>query len=208
VRWARRALETAAAALALCGCAQQTVSIEPPPRPPVAAPASRPGFVIAVPVGTTDAATREVAAELARRTGFALVVGAGVDVDAGRVQQAAGGDVTFYAELHGSDRREAASRIEIATVGVDRSLALRLRTLYELIRDAHLRGQPGAPAVGVRVEPADAIAARSRGDGLVRPPGRALHLELPRVARAEARETYTAILADFLTQAATLPAGR
>ena len=45
-------------------------------------------------------------------------------------------------------------------------------------------------------------------DGILRVPVRALHLELPRVARGEWREPYTAILAEFLAQAAALPAGR
>src|SRR5205823_5186039 len=70
----------------------------------------------------------------------------------------------FYAEIHASSRRESASRIEITTAGVDASLAARLRTLYELIRDAHLRGYPGAPRVDVRVEPFD-VRVDSAGVG-------------------------------------------
>ena len=53
--------------------------------------------------------------------------------------------------------------------------------------------------------PAEARGAR---DATGRPSARTPHLELPRLARTEAREPYTAILADFLSQAATLPAGR
>ena len=37
---------------------------------------------------------------------------------------------------------------------------------------------------------------------------RTLRLELPRVTRTDAREPYLTILAEFLTQAAALPAGR
>jgi hypothetical protein len=141
---------------------------------------------------------RDLAAELARRTGFALVVAAGAP-------EAARGPIVFYAEVREADRRASANRIAIATVGVDDGLAARLRTLYELIRDAHVRAHPGTPAVDVLLEPRDASLVR---DGAGRGPARALHLELPRVARTEARESYTAILADFLSQAATLPAGR
>jgi hypothetical protein len=201
----------AAAPLLLYGCAQQTVSFDPPPpRAPVAATASRPGFVIAAPHATTDPFTRDLAAELARRTGFALVVAPGVAVDPARVQAAAQGPLAFYAELRATTRREGANRIAIATVGVDDNLAARFRTLYELIRDAYVRANPGAPTVDVLLEPADtrADAAADARYGIVRPPARAFHVELPRAARSEAREPYTTILADFLSQAATLPAGR
>ena len=127
------------------------------------------------------------------------------------MQEAAQGRLTFYAEIHGDGRRETAGRIEIATVGVDREFAQRLRALFELIRDAHLRGHPTTPRLGIVVEPADKVfyAAPGTGrDGILRLATRALHVELPRLARIEAREPYLAILADFLTQAATLPAGR
>ena len=56
-----------------------------------------------------------------------------------RVLEAAQGPLRFYAEIHGNNRAQCAGQIEIATVGVDRELALRLRALAELIRDAHLR---------------------------------------------------------------------
>jgi len=128
-----------------------------------------------------------------------------------RVQEAAQGPLAFYAEIHGNNRRESASRIEIATVGVDANLAARLRALYELNRDAHLSFLPAVPRVDVLVEPADPIfygASGSKRDGILRLPVRALHLELPRLVRTEAREAYLAILTDFLAQAATVPAGR
>ena len=51
-------------------------------------------------------------------------------------------------------------------------------------------------------------ASGSKRDGILRLPARALHLELPRSARLDGREPYLAILAEFLAQAATLPAGR
>ena len=189
-----------APALLLHGCAQQVVSVGPPARPraPAVAAPVRSGFVIAA--SQADPLTSDLAAELARRTGFALVVAPGVAVDAERVREAARGPVAFYTELRGGERRESANRIAIATVGVDDNLAARLRTLYELIRDAYVRAHPGTPTVDVLFAPADVPAGGSSA--------RSLHLELPRVARGEAREPYTAILADFLSQAATLPAGR
>jgi hypothetical protein len=239
--------------LVLYGCVAQPVALDSDvPRGHVVVRPGRPGFVVAAPHGTTDPQTGDLAAELARRTGFALVVAAGFAIDPDtrlgpgwrfqvnrpyegapgrppsadvpseaaqqvylayekRVQEAAQGPLTFYAEIHGNGRRETARRIEVATVGVDAELGSRLRTLFELIRDAHLRGQPAIPRLDIVVEPADRIfyaASGAKRDGILRLPTRALHFELPRIARVDAREAYLAILAEFLTQAATLPAGR
>ena len=126
-----------------------------------------------------------------------------------KVRDVAQGPLGFYAEIHGNNHRDAAGRIEIATVGVDRDEAAQLRALFELIRDAHLRVNREAPSLAVLVEPADTIryaASGAKGDGILRLARRALHIELPRSARTEWRETYTAILADFLAQAVSLPA--
>jgi len=125
-----------------------------------------------------------------------------------RVLEAAQGPLRFYVEIHGNNRREAAQRIEIATVGTDKNDALRLKTLLELIRDAHLRARPGSQRLDVLVEPADPVmygASSAKRVGILRLPAQALHIELPKAARVEGREVYTAILADFLTQAAILP---
>jgi hypothetical protein len=121
-----------------------------------------------------------------------------------RVREVAQGPITLYTEIHGNNHRDAVSRIEIATVGVDRDEAVRLRTLLELVRDAHLRANPRAQRLEILVEPADAVryaASGAKRDGILRLPQRALHIELPKSARTEWRETYTAILADFLVQA-------
>jgi hypothetical protein len=127
-----------------------------------------------------------------------------------RVREVAQGPIAFYAEIHGNSHPDAANRIEIATVGVDRAEADRLRTLCELIRDAHLRADRAAPRLEILVEPADPIryaATGAKRAGILRLPRQALHIELPRAARVEWRETYTAILADFLVQAFPLPPG-
>jgi len=121
-----------------------------------------------------------------------------------RVREVAQGPLTLYAEIHGNNHHDAVNRIEIATVGVDRAEAVRLRTLFELVRDAHLRVNRGAPHLEILIEPADAVryaASGAKRDGILRLPQRALHIELPKAARTEWRETYTAILADFLVQA-------
>src|SRR5499426_1058989 len=126
-----------------------------------------------------------------------------------RVRDVAQGPLTFYAEIHGNNHRDVANQIEIATVGVDRDAALRLRTLLELVRDAHLRANREAPRLQILVEPADSLryaASGAKRDGILRLPRRALHIELPRAARLDWRDTYVAILADFLAQAVPLPA--
>jgi hypothetical protein len=128
-----------------------------------------------------------------------------------RVREVAQGPITLYTEIHGNNHRDAVSRIEIATVGVDRDEAVRLRTLLELVRDAHLRANPRAQRLEILVEPADAVryaASGAKRDGILRLPQRALHIELPKSARTEWRETYTAILAEFLVQALPLAPGK
>src|SRR6266581_3159652 len=127
-----------------------------------------------------------------------------------RVREVAQGPLTLYAEIHGNNHHDAMNRIEIATVGVDGAEAVRLRTLFELVRDAHLRVNRGAPHLEILIEPADTVryaASGAKRDGILRLPQLALHIELPKAARTEWRETYTAILADFLVQAFPPPPG-
>jgi hypothetical protein len=218
----------------------------------IAARPGRPGAVIAAPHGSSDPRTGDVAAELAHRTGFGLIVATGFAVETDvrgtprrryqvnrplegapggspggevpsedarrvydayerRVREAAQGPLSFYVEIHGNNRHEAAGRIEIATVGIDHTNALRLHTLLELIRDAHLGRHLEAPPLEVRVEPADPVvytASAAKRLGILRLPERALHIELPRAARTRWQAVYTAILADFLVQAATMTAPR
>jgi hypothetical protein len=214
----------------------------------------RPGVVVAAPHGTSDAGSGEIAAEVARRTGFGLVVAMGFDVEPEprehpgrrfqvnrpgegvpgrppgdevdspaarsvydayerRVREVSQGPLRFYVEIHGNSRPETATRVEVATVGVDVEEAGRLRALFELVRDAHLRAHGSARRLDVRVEPGDAVVYAATGAkraGILRLAQRALHIELPRVARREERDLYTLILADFLLQAIALPlpAGR
>jgi hypothetical protein len=218
----------------------------------IAVRTGKPGMVVAAPHGTSDVRTGDIAAEIARRTGFGLVVATGFAIEADtrespgrrfqvnrpfegapgrppsddaateaargvyetyerRVREAAQGPLRFYCEIHGNNHPDSAGRIEIATVGISREFALRLRTLAELIRDAHLRVHRQAPSLAVLIEPADMLrytASGAKRDGILKLPQRALHIELPRAARVEFQQVYTAILADFIAQAATLPVGR
>jgi hypothetical protein len=243
----------AAAPLVLFGCAIQRVDHPLDPGPgQIAARPGRPGLVVAAPHGSSDVRTAEIAAEVARRTGFGLVVASGFELEAARregsgrrfqvnrpfegtpsrppsedtrseaarrvydayerrVREIAQGPLRFYTEIHGNNRLESSGRIEIATVGVDKEYAQRLRALAELVRDAHLRGQSRAPRLDVAVEPADPAfytASGAKRDGILQLPERALHIELPKAARIEHRQLYTAIVADFVAQAVSLPRGR
>jgi hypothetical protein len=237
----------------LAGCAAHRADVPPPAaRHQLAVQPGRPGFVVAAPPGTSDVNTGAIAADIARRTGFGLVVASGFtapgnghgargrrdpverplegtsgraaaepdattaarEVDAAyerRVLEAAQGHLRFYAEIHGNNRAQCAGQIEIATVGIEPELALRLRALAELIRDAHLRTSDGIDRLPVLIEPVDQVTYRASGakrGRILRLPERALHIELPLCARRDWQETYTAILADFLTQAVALPIGR
>src|SRR5207245_9353279 len=93
-------------------------------------------------------------------------------------------------------------------VGTDRDEAVRLRTLFELVRDAHLRVNRDAPRLEILIEPADRVryaASGAKRGGILKLPQMALHIELPKAARTEWRETYTAVLAVFLVLAFPLP---
>ena len=249
----RRLASVSAGIVALSGCAAHRV------HGPLAAAdghitvrPGRVGVVVAAPHGTSDVNTGRIAGEIARRTGFGLVVASGFSLPVHgqprpgrryqvnrplegvpgrpsseheptetarrvyelyeqRVLGAAQGPLRFYAEIHGNNRAACADGIEIATVGVDRELALRLRALAELIRDAHLRAGGDVQRLDVLIEPVDPVTYRASGakrDGILRLPERGLHIELPRCARFDWRDAYTAILSDFLAQAVMLTADR
>ncbi len=204
----------------------------------------RAGLVIGAPHGGSDDGTDRISQEVAKRTGFGLVLATGfAKLDsAGRrfsvnrptegvpgrspgeevytedarlvydayvqwVNEVARGPIRLLVELHGSARAESAGRVEIATVGIDRQQAWQLRTLFELIRDAHLRAWPETPRLEVLVEPIDRLRLSATGAkqiGVLRLPQEALHIELPKAARTQGRAAYAEILAEFLREVATL----
>ncbi len=219
-----RLASVGAGLVTLYGCATPRADVPSATAAPhITVRPGRAGLVVAAPPATSDVDTGDMATEIARRTGFGLVVtvpgrpipGSTATVVAETyersVREAAQGPLRFYAEIHGSARQQCAGQLEIATVGVDRELALRLRALAELIRDAYLRAHHEVQRLDVLVEPADAVTDRVWGagrDGILRLPERALQIELPRCERRDWRDIYTSILADFLAQAAILSAGR
>jgi hypothetical protein len=254
----RRGLASLALGLALLssGCAGLITgkdTVETPPAPPsskaeaggsLQAEKGRPGLVIAAPHGTTDAATDVMGRDLARLSGFGLVVATGyshLDAEgrrynvnrptegvAGaaarleietpparrvyeayrrRVTEVAQGPLRLYVEVHGNGRAESAGRLEIATVGVSRDDAWRLKTLLELIRDARLPADGEVPRLDVWMEPLDPLwytASAAKQSGLLGQTSVAMHIEIPRAARTTYREAYTTVLADFLIQSAAL----
>src|SRR5207245_2096870 len=158
--WLARLLSVATGPLILGGCATQTVVFDP---------ATGPGGVGRPPA-------EEVPTDCAREV---------YDAYEARVREVARGPLRFLAEIHGNNHRDAAGRIEIATVGVDRELAFRLRALLELIRDAHLQGVAQAPRLDVLIEPADTLhytASGAKHCGILKSTGRGLHIELPKAA--------------------------
>ena len=241
-------------ALFFQGCAgliagKESADAPPAPAPRAAAPGGavqvekgRPGLVIAAPHGTSDTATDVIGRDLAKLTGWGLVVVTGyTHLDAGgrrynvnrptegvpgtaarleveteparqiyqayrrQVAEAAQGPLRLYVELHGNGRQESAGRLEIATVGVSRDDAWRLKTLLELIRDS--RVPPGIPSLEVWIESLDPLsytASAAKQSGMLGQVALALHIEIPRAARTTHREAYTTVLADFLIQSASL----
>jgi len=204
----------------------------------------RPGLVVAAPHGTSDTATDVMGRELAKLTGFGLVVVTGyarldaegrrynvnrptesvpgaaarleVETEAARrvyqayrqhVAEAAQGPLRFYVEVHGNGRQESAGRVEIATVGMSREDAWRLKTLLELVRDSRVPPEGDVPRLEVWVESHDPVwytASAAKQSGILAQAPLALHIELPRLARTTHREAYTTVLADFLIQSAAL----
>lgn len=206
----------------LAGCAGQPVDVASPSAPGrLLVRPGKPGFVVSALHADGDTSPAAIATEIAQHTGFGLVVAPGASRNAPTGQaweayeravlEAAGGPLRFLVEIRGVDRTPCAGQIEIATVGVNAELALRLRALAELIRDAHLRANREVERLPVVVDDADAVIDEVGGagsDGVRRGPERALQIALPRCPRPDWREMYSAILADFVTQAAALPAGR
>jgi hypothetical protein len=207
----------------------------------------RPGVVIGAPHGTSDRDTDIIGRDLARLTGWGLVVATGfshLDGDGRRfnvnrptesvpgtsarleggsdeaqrvyeayrrhVTEAAQGPLRLYVEVHGNGRQESAGRVEIATVGLSPDDAWRLKTLFELIRDARLE-ESQAPRLDVWVESLDPLrytASAAKRSGILASSSRALHIELPRAARTAHREVYTGLLGEFLIQSAAVLVAR
>jgi hypothetical protein len=222
--WIPRSASVSAALAILAGCATPSGdSVATPPDRALLVRPGRAGFVVAARADRSAGATA-IARDIAEHTGFGLVVAprsSGGDTARQRAQalergatEAARGPLRFLVELTEAERPPCAGRMDIATIGVDTELAARLRALAELIRDAHLRVNPEVARLGIVVDAGDEGAAAPPTDaraptlGAALRPERALSIELPPCARRDWRAMYGAVLADFVAQAAVLPAGR
>jgi hypothetical protein len=218
--WIRRSGSVSAALAILAGCATPSVdSVATPPDRSILVRPGRAGFVVAA-HADRSAGAAAIAREIAEHTGFGLVVvarpsaempGQGAEAYERAATEAARGPLRFLVEIREADRPPCVGQMEIATVGMNAELGARLRALAELIRDAHLRVNPEVARLTVVV---DAGAASTTTDtraelpGVLLRPERALRIELPPCARRDWRDMYGAVLADFVAQAAALPAGR
>ncbi|MGH7322164.1 MAG: hypothetical protein ACRELA_21435 [Candidatus Rokuibacteriota bacterium] len=102
-----------------------------------------------------------------------------------RVRAVASGPLAVYCEIHGNSRPIAAGRIEVATAGVDATLATRLKqAAHEAER--RLKAVCGS-GLWLCVEPTDRLhftASSARRWPPFVEASRVLHVELPRVTRA------------------------
>jgi hypothetical protein len=204
----------AALALVLQGCAVLSVEQEPTlPGAQWKSRAGHPGLVIGVPQASPDDLTERISLDLAGQTGFGLVVATGLvrdrrDFDEAyrlQVNQVARGPLRLYVEIHGGSRPDASGQIKIGTVGVGRDEAWKLKTLFELIRDAHLRSRRELPRLDVLVQPVQLDAAAGATPlSAVHSPERGIQIQLPSLVQTVGREVYTEILAEFLRESSRL----
>jgi len=201
-----------ALSLLLQGCAGLVVERQPAsPMGQVSSLSGRPGLVIGAPDGSPDDLLGQLGLDLARQTGFGLVVGSSATGDRSpnraywlRVEEMASGPVRLYVELRGGNRQEARGRIEIVTLGVRRDEARKLWTLFELIRNSHLGSRRELPRFDLLVTPALADGFGVEPAVPLRVGERGIRIELPPAALALGRLVYTEILAEFLTECSRL----
>lgn len=218
--WILRSGSVSAALAILTGCATPSVdSTATPSDRSILVRSGRAGFVVTA-HADRSAGAAAIAREIAEHTGFGLVVvprpraqmpGQGAEAYERAATEAARGPLRFLVEIREADRPPCVGQMEIATVGVNAELGARLRALAELIRDAHLRVNPEVARLTVVVDAGAApTTTETRGEipGVSLRPERALRIALPPCARRDWRDMYGAVLADFVAQAAALPAGR
>ena len=128
------------------------------------------------------------------------------------VFSAAAQHLDLYVDVHQNGRQQ---NIEVATVGISREQALRIKNRYHEIRDRVLRGRPDIETVDLAIEPIDSVeigAWAAKASGILGVAKKSLHFELPahRVLQSsKSREAYTQILATLLDRtAAETPPGK
>ncbi len=132
------------------------------------------------------------------------------------VLAASGGPLEQYIDIHQNTSEPA---IEVATLGISRDHAARIKRTYTEIRNRVLLDLPQVPTVDLHIEPVDPVAIgawAAKDQGILRLAKSSFHFELPahRVFYPEAaRRAYTKILVkliDFIAadRTGTEPAGQ
>ncbi|MEN6475634.1 MAG: hypothetical protein ABFD81_16590 [Syntrophaceae bacterium] len=122
------------------------------------------------------------------------------DAYADLVRKAAGGHkLRLYVEVHGNSNPLSAYKIELATTGISRDEALRLKDAFADIIHGVRRQAPDYPRLALKVEPIDKLFFTTTGAktiGIMADPlvPKALHFELPASARRPRMIDATAAL--------------
>jgi len=121
------------------------------------------------------------------------------------VLKAAGGALDLYVEMHQNGTQE---NIEVATLGISRDEAQRIKRAYVLIRDRVLLEEKNAPKVNLLIEPVDSVeigAWAAKEHGVLGLAKASLHFELPAhrmFYREGTKRAYTTILIELVNRIA------
>jgi hypothetical protein len=116
------------------------------------------------------------------------------------VLRAAGAPLELYVEVHQNN----GANIEVATVGISKDEAARIKHAYRRARHEMLMAHPHIRPVDLRIEPLDEIevgAWPAKSSGILGRAARSLHFELPNgvMSFSERRRRYTAVLGSLFT---------
>jgi hypothetical protein len=132
------------------------------------------------------------------------------------ILEASSGPLDRYIDMH---QNTSEPTIEVATLGISRDRAARIKRTYTEIRDRVLRTLPQITRVDLRIEPVEQVsigAWAAKDHGILRLAKSSLHFELPAqyIFHGDGpRRAYTKILAeliDFIAadRTGTEPAGQ
>ena len=121
------------------------------------------------------------------------------------VLKAARGTLDLYIDIH----QNGGSRIEVATVGISKEEAQRIKNVYRSLRDWAVAGRPEIASVELAIEPLDEIevgAWAAKANGILSVAKKSLHFELPAykvMASKNHRQLYTIILSGLIAEIAS-----
>jgi hypothetical protein len=119
------------------------------------------------------------------------------------VLMASGGHLNLYIDIH---QYNTDAKIQVATVGVTAEQARIIKMIYKRIRNSALEHDRKVEPVDLLIEPLDQVpigAWAAKSEGILSVAQMGLHFELPAhriLDAADARETYTQILANLFRQ--------